>query len=234
MAEYREIPATDDARPPALQRAPLHPRWWCAALLALLSACTSQQELRKAELATLMAQLPGAYDNLPQVQADAAAGRGGAHAAQALLVMRLTSPLVGDDVLYVRETAAEDARRVTAERVWILKIDAGGRLLATQARFAEPDRWRIGLESPELFRSLLLRDLQVIEGCELLWQQTASGFSGDTLANSCRRGGSGGALQLQHWRVGSDALEINEDSAGTEVLSPAANDYYRFTRRASQ
>ncbi len=205
-----------------------------AALLAALAACTSQQDLRTAELATLMARLPGAYDNLQQVQADAAAGRGGTHAPQALLILRLSSPLVGDDVLYVRETAADDARRVTAERVWSLAVDATGRIVATQARFEEPDRWRIGLESPELFRSLLLRDLQLIGGCELLWQTSATGFSGDTRSNSCRRGGSGGTLQLQHWRVGSEALELTEDAAGAEAWSPAGNDYYRFTRRSGE
>jgi len=205
----------------------------CAVLLAALTACTSQQELRKAELATLMAALPGAYDNLQQVQADTAAGHGGAHAPQALLILRLQSPLVGDDVLYVRETAADDARRVTAERVWSLKVDATGRILATQARFEEPDRWRIGLESPELFRSLLLRDLQVIEACELLWSKSATGFSGDTSGNGCRRGG--GALQLQHWRLGSEALELSEDSnpAAPAPGAPlnAGADTYRFQRR---
>ena len=232
MVDRQVIPPARGVRLRALLRASL--RWpVCAAtLLALLAACTSQQELRKAELATLMARLPGAYDNLQQVQADSAAGRAGAHAPQALLVLRLSSPLVGDDVLYVRETAADDARRVSAERVWSLTIDAAGRIVATQARFEEPDRWRIGLESPELFRSLLLRDLQAIEGCELLWQSSATGFSGDTRSNSCRRRGSGGTLQLQHWRVGSEALELSEDSAGAGQWSQAANDYYRFTRRS--
>jgi hypothetical protein len=208
-------------------------KFTAAALLLLLGACTSQQELRKAELASLMAQLPGGYDNLQQVQADGAAGRAGAHAAQALLIFRLQSPLVGDDVLYVRETAADDARRVTAERIWSLKVDTGGRIIATQARFEEPERWRIGLESPELFRSLLLRDLHVIEGCELLWQKSASGFSGDSLGGGCRRGGAAGAtLQLQHWRLGSDTLDLNEDASGAGVAAPAATDYYRFVRRS--
>jgi hypothetical protein len=205
-------------------------------LLGTLAACTSQQELRKGELATLMAALPGVYDNLNQVQADAAAGHDGAHAPQALLILRLQSPLIGDDVLYVRETAADDPRRVTAERVWSLKIDAAGRILGTQARFEEPDRWRIGLESPELFRSLLLRDLQVVEGCELQWQKTASGFSGDVAGSACHRGASGGALQLQHWRLGSEALELSEAAAAPAAPGAAGTmgaDSYRFQRRSA-
>lgn len=204
----------------------VHRGLWLAALLAGLGGCTSQQELRKAELATLMAALPGAYDNLQQVQADAAAGRSGAHASQALLILRLQSPLVGDDVLYVRESAANDARRVMSERVWSLKVDATGRIVATQARFEEPGRWQVGLESPELFRSLLLRDLQVVEGCDLLWQASASGYDGDTLGNNCRRGSSG-ALQLQHWRLRSEVLELREDTGAGDA--PA--DSYRYQRR---
>lgn len=207
-------------------RAPLR-RWPATLLWLALAACTSQQELRKVELATLMAQLPGAYDNLQQVQADSAAGRGAAHAAQALLILRVQAPLVGDDVLYMRETAVDDARRVTAERIWSLKITADGKIVATPARFEEPDRWRIGLESPELFRSLLLRDLKVIDGCELLWQKSAAGFNGESLGSNCRRAGvagAGAAPQLQHWRLSGEELAVSD---------AAADDYYRFRRRSS-
>jgi len=189
-----------------------------------LGACTSQQELRKQELAALGAQLPGAYDNLQQVQADAAAGRAGAHAAQALVILKVHAPLVGDDVFYVRETAAEDARRVTSARIWSLNLNADQKIIATVARFEEPERWRFGAESPDLFRSLLLRDLHAIEGCELLWQKTAQGYSGDTVGNGCRRGGAAGAaLQIQHWRLAGDELDLSE---------AAIDDYYRFMRRS--
>jgi hypothetical protein len=196
------------------------------ALAALaLAACTSQQELRKQELAVLGAQLPGSYDNLQQVQADAAAGRSGAHAAQALLVLKLRAPLVGDDVFYVRETAAQDTRRVTSERIWSLSLSTDRKIVATVARFEEPDRWRIGADNPDLFRSLLLRDLRTIEGCELLWQKTALGYSGDTVGNACRRGGAAGAaLQIQHWRLAGDQLELSE---------AAGDDSYRFMRRSA-
>ena len=189
-----------------------------------LGACTGQQELRKRELAVLGAQLPGAYDNLQQVQGDTATGRPGAHAAQALLILKLRAPLVGDDVFYVRETAAEDARRVTSERIWSLNLNADQKIVATVARFQEPERWRFGAENPDLFLSLLLRDLHALEGCELLWQKTAQGYSGDTVGNGCRRGGAAGAaLQIQHWRLAGDALELSET---------ANDDYYQFMRRS--
>ena len=195
-------------------------------LLAALGGCTSQQDLRKAELVVLMAGLPGAYDNLQQVQADAAAGHSGAHAAQSLLILRVQAPLVGDDVLYMRETAADDARRVTAERIWSLKVNEAGQVLATPARFDEPERWQVGLESPELFRSLLLNDLKVIGGCDLLWTKTATGFSGDTLGHGCHRSGAASAApQVQHWRLGADGLDISDGTG--------ADDYYRFRRRGT-
>ncbi len=188
-----------------------------------LGACASQQELHKQQLAMLGAQLPGGYDNLQQVQADAAAGRAGAHAAQALVILRVHAPLVGDDVFFVRETAAEDARRVTSARIWSLNLNSDQDIVATVAGFQEPERWRFGAENPDLFQSLLLRDLHPIVGCELLWQKTAQGYSGDTVGNGCRRGGvAGAAPQSQHWRLAGDELDLSE---------AAGDDYYRFLRR---
>jgi len=65
-----------------------------------LSACTSQTDLRKAELAALAVELPGNYRN-PHQQ---------------LTILRLAAPMVGDQIFYVRETMADDSRRVISER----------------------------------------------------------------------------------------------------------------------
>src|SRR5882757_2555357 len=103
-----------------------------------LAACSSEAALRKTQLATLAEQLPGNYVN-PQ---------------QRLTIMRVAAPLVGDQVFYLRETAASDARRIVSERIWSLQLAADGGIIGGVYALEEPDRWRIGTESPELFRSL--------------------------------------------------------------------------------
>ena len=85
---------------------------WAACAALALGACTSQSDLRKAELATLSVQLPGEYRN-PR---------------QALTILRLAAPLVGDQVFYVRETIADDSRRVISERIWSMDVAAGAHI----------------------------------------------------------------------------------------------------------
>jgi hypothetical protein len=208
---------------------------WLPPILALcalvaLAACTSQAKLREAELSALAAQLPGQYDNLTQVQAETASGRPGVHAAQSLTILRVHAPLVGDQVFFVRETAARDARRVIAQRIWSLEVLDDARIVAGVYLLDEPDRWVDGGANPELFTSLLLRDLRALPGCQLVWQKTALGFSGDTLPAGCRRpGGEDGARVSQHWRLAGEVLDFGEAASGAPEAP--ADSYYRFERR---
>ena len=169
----------------------------------LLSACSSQSDLRKAELATLAGQLPGEYRN-PEQQ---------------LMILRVTAPLVGDQVFYVRETMANDVRRVISERIWSLDVAADGRIVANVYALDEPDRWRIGAESPELFRSLLMRDLRTLPGCGLRWEQVARGFAGT--------GTGSGANCPQSWRLEGDELEFSSQAAATAA---AGAGHFHFSR----
>jgi hypothetical protein len=200
-------------------------------VLVLLSACATEKKQHDREFATLLAQLPGRYDNLQQVQVDAASARSGAHAAEALLIVRLHAPLVGDQVFLVRETAADDERRVTSERIWSLEQGPDGQIVTTVARIEEPDRWRGGAENPDLFRSLLMRDIHAIAGCRLDWKKSAQGFSADGLPGGCRRGGDGGSVMTQHWRLSGDGVALAE-SAAPRPLADDDPSYYRFLRRA--
>lgn len=176
----------------------------CVAAMAVcgalsLAACSSQTDLRKAELAALTLQLPGDYDNSHQV----------------LTILRLAAPLVGDQVFYVRETAADDARRVISEHIWNLDVAADKRIIGTVYRFEEPDRWRHGADGPELFRSLLMRDLQPLAGCAMIWRKSSLGFSAAGATDSCP----------QSWRLEGDALSFSEHSGA------AADGFYHFARR---
>ncbi len=166
-----------------------------------LAACTSTATLRKSQLSVLADQLPGNYGN-PQ---------------QALIIMRVAAPLVGDQVFYVRETAADDARRVVSERVWSLQVAADGGIVGGVYALQEPERWRSGLEGPELFRSLLMRDLRPLPGCELLWTSGAQGFSASSASAGCP----------QRWRLEGDAIAFSDQPAAAASPDP----YFHLVRK---
>lgn len=177
-----------------------------------LAACTTQSDLRKAELAMLSAQLPGEYRN-PR---------------QALTILRLSAPMVGDQVFYVRETIADDSRRVISERIWSMDVAPGARLRAIAYALDEPDHWRGGVENPELFRPLLTRDLRSLPGCEMMWQKTAAGYKGDSTT----------ALCPQSWRLEGDELAFSTQAgaaAATAGASPTGgpDPYFHFRRSAT-
>lgn len=178
-------------------------RRWFAALpacgIVALSACSTQADLRKTELTALALQLPGDYDN----------------ARQALAILRLAAPLVGDQVFYVRETAGDDARRVISERIWSLDV-AAGHIVGAVYAFDEPERWRGGADNPQLFRSLLMRDLRPLAGCAQLWQKSVHGFSAESASASCRRS----------WRLEGDELSFSEHAPGV------ADPFFHLTRRS--
>lgn len=187
--------------------------WLLAAAGALgLGACTSQSDLRKAELATLAAYLPGEYRN-PR---------------QALTILRLPAPMVGDQVFYVRETVGDDARRVVSERVWNMDVAGGKHIHATAYALDEPDHWRGGVENPDMFRPLLMRDLRTLPGCEMLWQKTPTGFSGDSTS----------ALCPQSWRLEGDELAFSDKAGAASATAGASptggpDPYFHFRRSAA-
>ena len=184
---------------------------FAAAGALALGACTSQADLRKAELDTLSLQLPGEYVN----------------ARQTLVILRLPAPMVGDQVFYVRETMADDTRRVISERIWNMDIAAGNRIRAIAYALDEPEHWRNGVEDPELFRSMLMRDLRSLPGCEMLWQKTPRGYSASGTNAYCP----------QSWQLEGDELSFSDkvnapggNSGG--VPTAGADPYFHFRRSA--
>jgi hypothetical protein len=172
-------------------------RFLLLAGLALLAGCSTQTDLRKEQLAVLSARLPGNYVN----------------DAQQLAVLRIAAPLVGDNVFYVHESAPDDPRRVFSARVWDLAVAADARLVATVYQLAEPDRWRAALESPEMFRALLLRDLRWQPACRLLWQPDGAGYAAASEGEGC----------TQRWRLEADAIAFSDAAAG--------GDWFRLQRQ---
>jgi hypothetical protein len=206
----------------------------CAAWLALLAlaGCTTETTKREAEFDTLVGKLPGQYDNLAQAKSDAS----GEHAAVALLIRPVDALAVGKIVLFVRETAAEDPRRVLAQHIWTFQLDNKNRLVQTVYLFKEPQRWVHAVDDPFLMQSVLPNDLSALAGCDLIWSKSDSGFQATTKAASCKASaGAEGLLIEQSAELRGSDLLINEQLSGPggslEGSADAASSY-RFQRRA--
>ncbi len=173
--------------------------------LVALGACTTKADVRKAEMTDLSLVLPGHYSNPKQV----------------LLILNLFSPLLTGTVLYVRESDALDPRRVYSERVWILDVSGSNHIVATNYAFEQPDRWRDGAESPELFRSLLQQDLRPLPGCDLIWEKTAHGYSATSASPRCP----------QSWKLEGEQLSFSERPV--DPSPGAADTYFHFVRESA-
>jgi hypothetical protein len=180
-------------------------RWRLAALAVgtlALAGCADKEALRKQELTKLAVLLPGSYDN----------------ALQTLTILRVPAPLIGDRIFYVRETAANDMRRVVSERIWSLEAAGDSSAAAIVYRLAEPDRWRSAVDDPEIFRSMLTGDLHAVDGCALIWRKAAQGFEAAAVSPHCP----------QRWRLEGDELAFSEHPGG------GAQDYFHFHRHAGE
>jgi hypothetical protein len=221
----------DDASPPGRAHAPGSRSLACLALL-LLAGCTSEATKREAEFDTLVGKLPGLYDNRAQAQSDVS----GEHAAVALLIRPVNALAVGKIVLFARETAADDPRRVLSQHIWTFQLDSKQRLVQTVYLFKEPQRWVHAVDDPYVIQSVLPADLSPLAGCELIWRKSDSGFLGTTKADSCRASaGAEGLLIEQSAELRGSDLLINEQLSGIGGSlegSADATSSYRFQRRA--
>ena len=173
--------------------------------LAALAACTTPGDRRQSELADLSEVLPGVYSNPKQV----------------LMILNVFAPMMSGNILYVRETAAEDVRRVISERIWSLDVSGAGHIVAAVYAFDQPDRWRDAAENPELFRSLLQQDLRPLPGCELIWEKTARGYSATAATARCS----------QSWRLEGEQLAFSDRPV--DPTPGAADAYFHFVRESA-
>lgn len=210
------------------------PRTWLCATVALLmlAACASQPKRDELFLAELVTLLPGSYDNIAQA-------RGGAgHVALRMVIAPVQAGHLGKHVYFVQEMAAEDARRVMSQRMFILEpVEGAERAVLLQADFAEPLRWRDGHLRRDLFKSLLPEDVRPRVGCDVVFTRQAGGFTGAG-RDSCRISapGNGETLRVeQRFELHADGLAILErqrDATGAQVSAEVADPWYRFARRA--
>jgi hypothetical protein len=208
------------------------------ALTLVLAAGAAVAGRHGAEITALAGALDGRYDNLAQVQAELRAGSANPHEPLALLIARVQAPLVGEQVFYVRESAADDPRRVFSQRIWVLGLDAAGHIVHDVYRLAEPERWRAGADQPELFRALLVRDLEPQSGCMVRWSRRPAGFRGSNDPATCRDAADAGQELRREQVLQLDAagLAFSEraiDAAGATVRGRDASSPYMFRQAAN-
>lgn len=201
------------------------------ALLALFAGCASQPRMDDALLADLVALLPGSYDNLAQVRRDPG------HPALRLMIAPVSAPRIGEHVFYVQEMAADDARRVFSQRLFVLQGLPEGRAMLGIADFTEASRWRDGHLNRDLFKGLLPQDVRARAGCEVILTREGDAYRGEGGA-SCRvaAAGSGETLRVeQQLELDGDGLALLErqrDAAGVVVATVGIDSWHRFARRA--
>lgn len=150
------------------------------AALCALAACTSQQDLRKAELAELAAWLPGRYDNTAQVAQNTEVRE-----PLAITIVPVYAPFLSDHVFYAEETAAGDPRRIFSQRLWAFEA-ADDTIVQGAYSLTDPARWRSGYAAPDLFKSLMPQDVKAASGCELAWQREEGRFVATNDRQRCR------------------------------------------------
>lgn len=201
-------------------------------LAVLAASCASGPKADERFADQLYLALAGSYDNMAQSRASPD------HAALILVIAPVQALLVGDHVLYVQETAADDPRRVLAQYMYVINALPGGQMaVVTQTDLAEPLRWRDGQLNRDLFHSMMTQDLRARPGCDLLFKREGAGYSASTAGN-CRGSArdTGEALRVEQ-RITLDAdgialFEQRRDAAGNLVRGGEADPWYRFARRA--
>ncbi len=205
------------------------------AAAALMLATLAVAKPRKDEvfLEQLASSLAGSYDNIAQSRGDAE------HPALRLMIVPVQAPLIGDHVFYVQEMAADDLRRVLAQRLYVLNVvPRKEQAVLTQLDFNEPLRWRDGQKNRDLFRSLLVQDLRARPGCDLLWQRDGKGFKAALLNDACRASSraTGETVRVeQRMQLGAETLNLFEqhrDATGVIIYGAAADPWFRYFRRA--
>jgi len=194
-------------------------------------AAAADKKKEEAEFVALLKTLPGDYDNLAQTESE----ESGQHAAVILSIKPLNVQTVGKLVLYVRETAADDPRRLLVQRIWILERAKEHQFIQHVYLFKEPQRWMHAGDDPLLMQSLLPDDISQLVGCEVLWTPTDTGFTAALRPQGCRTAASSSGMLIETAAtLNGDDLTMNEQQpdAGGHV-TPEANPAlaYHFQRR---
>jgi CpeT/CpcT family (DUF1001) len=205
---------------------------------ALLTSCAGELKKAEGELAEIESWLPGRYDNIEQSQEDTRQGRS-PHVALALTIVPIYIPTFGEHVFYLQESAADDPRRITAQRLLSFEAAKEGHVIETLYSLAQPGRWRDGHLNPDLFKGMMYNDATPLTGCELLWKKEGTKFVAAMPTGGCRAAipalGGGVRLQLRA-ELAADELSLAElafNASGQVMKGDAAEPFYRYRKRSA-
>jgi CpeT/CpcT family (DUF1001) len=205
------------------------------AALAFTSACTTGAQVHEAEFYQLLAMLPGEYNNTTQAQGDVQRGVHPPHDALALTIVPIGAPVIGTHAFYVQESAADDARRIMAQRVWTLEMTDKS-IVQTVWTIKEPLRWRNA--EPELLMGMMAQDVTRSLGCEVTWKKEGMRFVGTNDSKRCTSTSraTNGTVQVET-RMELDSTELAlaetaKDAAGQLVQGRTDDPFYKFHRQA--
>jgi len=202
----------------------------CAAMVSF-AGCTAEKKLREAELASIEHWLPGVYDNAIQIQDDTAA----THEPTDLVMVRVSSMMIGKVVFYEQQFATGNPRRVLQQRLHRFEVSEDGKQIThSMLSLREPARWTTGYLRPEIFKSLMPDDVRP-GNCPLEWKKEEGTFVG-TNAAPCRANTSTGRPALLQTRLELTELELTVseklvNSAG-EAISDGRDPEMKFIKKA--
>jgi hypothetical protein len=190
-------------------------------------ACSTQLKKAQSELLELSDMLPGRYQTTAQSN-DGQALR--------LDVVRVDIPLQSDFVFYVQESAADDPRRITQQRLLTFEAMKDGSIVERVYSFTEPGRWRNGHLNAGLFTGLMFKDTMPLAGCELVWKKDGEKFVGANNRDTCRvtTPALGSVKVDMRQELSANELAMAELSySGTKLVQgDEAEPFHRFQRGA--
>jgi len=207
-------------------------------VLAALGGCADPpQRKSEANEVQLESWLLGKYDNRAQVATDHKHG-GYVHPALSAAVVRVESLMVGEHVLYEQLSDTDDPTHLTEQFIISIEV-VKDKIVEAVWVFAEPKRWKNGIDNPEIFSSLQPADLKLLQGCSLEWKKTPEGYSASNDPKLCHSTPvSVPAAVSAHWRLEltADQLGISEqayDSDGDLVYGTQEDSFIRLRKRSN-
>ena len=205
---------------------------------AMLAGCASKEPKADIEVLELVQMFPGHYDNTAQVQADMAKGVQPPHEALALDIVPIEAVMIGENVFYVQESIAGDPKRVLGQKIVMFGV-VKKKIVQTDFALAEPNRWRNGQNTPDLFKAMMTQDVHSTKGCSLRWKRAESGnFEGSNESKTChsRAGGAGGIAAIESRAelgpIEYATAELAFDKPGHLVAGRQDEPFYRFRKQS--
>jgi hypothetical protein len=153
------------------------------AALAAASMLTAAR-MKDADLEQISDWFAGVYEVTTPV-ADASNPGTALGERHALVIERVSSPMVGWHVFYAEEHDAGGAL-VTQELMSFDIAKDKKSIVESSYSFKEPRRWENGLERADIFKSIISEDLIPASGCEIFWIREGHAFVGRSPPQSCR------------------------------------------------